>query len=328
MIAALSRRHFLQAAGAALAATSAAQATGSLGLDTSSPLTARPSRRAARVGLLQTRARSVERTRPRADLLRNLEHMLWRIEAAQADGPPHDWLAFHECPLTGWERWSPREAARIAIELDGPELARLGASAREHRCHLSFGALLRLPDWPGRVVDATVFLSRTGEVQSLQWTPLAAPDGARRGAVTTIEDVLDEYVERYGQGALVRLARTDIGQLCAAPTADDPALHSTLARAGAEFVLRTHAGPLPPWSLTLAHCCRRDAVYGGLVNASVASDLPQYADSPTGGGSELLGPDGRVLARATDGGERTISALIRLGEPRGERGETAAELPG
>ena len=180
----------------------------------------------ARVGLLQTRARGVEPTRPQADRQRNLEHMLWRIDQAQADGPPHDWLAFHECPLTGWERWSAAEAVRVAVDVEGPELARLAAKAREYRCHLSFGALLRLADWPGRVVDATVFVSRSGALHSLQWTPLAAHAGARRPAITTIEDVLDEYVERYGRADLVRVARTDIGDLCAAPTADDPALHA------------------------------------------------------------------------------------------------------
>jgi predicted amidohydrolase len=320
----LSRRRFLQAAGSAFAAASTATAATALG----APLAAAPARPAlppaARVGLLQTRSRRVEPTRPQADLQRNLEHMLWRIDQAQADGPPHDWLAFHECPLTGWERWSPAEAARVALDLDGPEIARLAASAREHRCHLSFGALLRLRDWPGRIVDATVFLSRSGDLQSLQWTPLAAHAGARRPAVTTIEDVLDEYVERYGREALVRVARTDIGDLCAAPTADDPALHAALARAGAQFVLRTHAGPLPPWGLSTAACCRRDALHGGLVNASAATDLPQFLASPTGGGSALHGPDGAVLAAAPDGGERTVSAVLQLGSGR----RTAGGFPG
>ncbi len=238
--------------------------------------------------------------------------MLWRIEVAQGEGPAHDWLAFHECPLSGWERWSTAEAARIAIALDGPEIAGLGASARRHRCHLSFGALLRLPDWPSRVVEATVFLGRTGEVESLQWSPLAARGAARREAVTTLEDVLEEYVEREGRGALLRVARTDIGDLCAIPTAEDPALHAALVRAGAQFVLRTHAGPLPRWAHGVAASCRRDGVHGGLVNASVSCGLPQHRYSPSGGGSALLGPQGEVLAQASDGLESTISAVLRL----------------
>jgi hypothetical protein len=303
------RRRFLQAAGAAaLAAAATAGATAA-----SEPLDRAGTRGPARIGLLQARTQRVERTRPRDDLRRNLERMLWRIEVAQDRGPPHDWLAFHECPLTGWERWSPQEAARIAIEPDGPEIARLASMARAHRCHLSFGALLRLPDWPGRVIDATVFLGRDGALASLQWNPLAAHAGARRPAITTIEDVLDEYVERYGRDSLVRVARTDIGDLCAAPTADDPALHAAAVRAGAQFVLRTHAGPLSPWSLAGAACCRRDAVHGGLVNAAADGELPAFAHSASGGGSALHGPDGATLASAPDGGEWTVSALLRLG---------------
>jgi hypothetical protein len=158
---------------------------------------------------------------------------------------------------------------------------------------------------------------------SLQWTPLAAHAGARRPAITTIEDVLDEYVERYGRADLVRVARTDIGDLCAAPTADDPGLHSALAGAGAQFVLRTHAGPLSPWSLASADCCRRDAVHGGLVNAAAATDQPQFLDSPSGGGSALHGPDGAILAAAADGGERTVSAVLRLGSGRRTAGDLA-----
>lgn len=324
MMPGLSRRRFLQAAGTALAAASTPHAATALGTRAANAAARPAPAPAARIGLLQTRSRRVEPTRPQADLRRNLEHMLWRVDQAQAEGPPHDWLAFHECPLTGWERWSPAEAARVALDLEGPEIDRLAAKAREHRCHLSFGALLRLRDWPGRVIDATVFLSRTGELQSLQWTPLAAHAGARRPAITTIEDVLDEYVERHGRAALVRVAHTDIGDLCAAPTADDPGLHDALARAGAQFVLRTHAGPLSPWSLATAACCRRDALHGGLVNASAATDLPQFLGSPSGGGSALHGPDGAVLAAAPDGGEHTVSAVLRLGSGR----DAARELPG
>jgi hypothetical protein len=324
MTSGLSRRRFLQAAGATLAATASAAGSGTAQAAALAPTAvALPQRRAARVGLLQTRTRTVERTRPQADLRRNLQHMLWRIDVAQTEGPPHDWLAFHECPLTGWERWSAAEAARVAIGLDGPELERLGAQAREYRCHLSFGALLRLPDWPGRVIDATVFLSRAGTVESLQWAPLAPRDCGGRAAITTIADVLDEYVERYGRAGLVRIASTDIGDLCAVPTADDAALHSTLVRAGAEFVLRTHAGALPPWSLAGPACCRRDGVHGGLVNTSVATDLPQFLDSPTGGGSALHGPDGEVLASARDGAEQTISAWISIAGRRRARPDAA-----
>ncbi len=107
-----------------------------------------------------------------------------------------------------------------------------------------------------------------------------------------------------------------------------------LATRGAEFVLRTHAGPLPPWSLGVAESCRRHAVHGGLVNASVATDLPQFRHSASGGGSTLLGPDGQVMARAGDGGECTVSATLLIGEHRigerriGERRDTVEALPG
>jgi hypothetical protein len=97
-----------------------------------------------------------------------------------------------------------------------------------------------------------------------------------------------------------------------------------MVRAGAQFVLRTHAGPLSPWSLSGPDCCRRHGVHGGLVNASVASEPASFLDSASGGGSALHGPDGATRARAPDGAERTVSALLRLGGG----GDANAEWPG
>ncbi|MCU0761132.1 MAG: hypothetical protein MUF07_18290 [Steroidobacteraceae bacterium] len=310
----LLRRRLLQSMGAAAAALAAPTPAFAAA---STRLAAGDGSRApeARIGLLQTRALAVERTRPRADLARNLQHMLDWVERAQAV-EAHDWLAFHDCPLTGWERWSAAEARRIAIDLEGDEVQRLARAARAHRCHLSFGALLRLPDWPGHVIDATVFLSRRGEVASVQWAALPAGGPLARAGVTSLAEVLDEYLERYGRTALLRVATTDIGQLCALPATADPALAPALARAGAEFVLRTHAGPPTPACLAGAASCARERIHGGFVNAAVTTDLPAFLDSPTGGGTALHGPDGATLAMAEDGGERCVAARLSLGSGR------------
>ena len=290
-----SRRSFVGAG-------SVAAATG-LGTFTVAAGTGRPNGRAAALvplrtetpvfALVQSTAWSIDLERPGPDLERNLHRMLGSIDAAQAGGERCDWIAFHDCPLTGRVAATPAIQARVAIEVGGEHFQRLAGAARRYSCWLSFGAWLRLPDTGNEAFAATAFISPTGELMGTQRF-----DGAFQAGSPS-------------PGVVV----TDIGNLAATPRADDPAHHAALVAAGAEFVLRTSSGPLADWALDMPVCCRAHGIHGAIVNAAAGSNSFPAPDL-VGGGTAFFGPDGRRVAAAEGSEEQILRWAVPIGAQR------------
>jgi predicted amidohydrolase len=290
-----SRRSFVGAG-------SVAAATG-LGSFSVAAGTARPGGRAAAFAplrtetpvfaLVQSAAWGIDLETPEPDLERNLQRMLESIEAAQATGQRCDWIAFHDCPLTGRVATTAATRTRVAIEVGGEHFQRLAGAARRHSCWLSFGAWLRLPGARNEAFEANAFLSPAGELVSMQRF-----DGTVRSGSPWPEVVV-----------------TDIGNLAATPRADDPAHHAALVAAGAEFVLRTSSGPLADWALDMPVCCRAHGIHGAIVNAAAGTRSFPAID-PSGGGTAFFGPDGRRLAAAEGSDEQILRWAVPIGAQR------------
>jgi predicted amidohydrolase len=246
------------------------------------------------IALVQSAPCSVDLERPLPDLARNLRRMLDSIDAAQSAEQRSDWVAFHDCPLTGRVAPVGEARKRVALDLDGEHFQHLADAARRHACWLSFGAWLRLPHARGAAIEATAFISPAGALVSAQ-----------------------PFDGRLQPGSpLPAIAVTDIGNLAATPRADDPVHHAALVAAGAEFVLRTNSGPLADWALDLPVCCRAHGIHGAIVSAAATASTPFPARDLIGGGSAFFGPDGRRLAAAEGSDEQILRWAVPIGAQR------------
>jgi predicted amidohydrolase len=258
------------------------------------------------VGIVQTRAVGIDGDAPAAGLRANLDYVLGCIDKAQQFGGRCDLLCFHEFPLQGYRlNWSRRQYQNVAIEVPGPEVAEIAARAKRYNCYITFGCHGRDASWPGHVFNWQVMVGPQGDVVDVHWKQRNVR-GMFPGAeniTTTIYDVLDEYVERYGQDRIVPIARTDIGNIAMSAVQFEPELFRCMAIKGAEIICRVATGGCE-WQdmrLTSYH----NSVFTTLVNNSLntGTGSPDFFEESASkndwvGRSAIFGPRGDVLAEA------------------------------
>lgn len=285
----VTRRGFVQASGLA-AAGGLASAPSTTRAASAPPVSRHPTislRRAEPVfALMQSERREVDPGRVAEDLARNLEIIESAVSAAQGQGPHKDWIAFHDGALTG--------SSGAAISRGGWESSVLASLARRHACWISVGARVRDDQQRHPTLDAVAFFSPDGRLASLQ-----PAEGARA----------------LGPG-LSLVAVTEFGNLSATPRVDDPVLDAERVAAGAEFLLRAHAGPLAGWALDVPVCCRAHRIHGAVVTASTPAGTPQGATAVAAGGSAFYGPDGRELTSAAGSHEQWVALAVPIGRQR------------
>ncbi len=278
---------------------------------------------AVAVGVVQTRVVGIDGDAPTAGLRSNLDYMLGCIDKAQQFGGRCDLLCFHEFPLQGYRlHWTRKHSLNVAIEVPGPEVLEIAARAKRYNCYVAFGCLGRDPAWPGHVFNWQVLVGPSGEVVDVHWKQRNVR-GMFPGAenfTTTIYDVLDEYVERYGWDRVVPVARTDIGNIAMSAVQFEPELFRCMALKGAEIICRVATGGCE-WEdmrLTSYH----NSVYTTLVNNSLntGSGSPDFFEESASknewvGRSAIFGPRGDVLAEA-DKFETRRRALLPMKEFR------------
>ena len=115
-------------------------------------------RESIRIGLVQTRFRSIDPDNVERSRKENLAYMLDWIDRAQ-QGSRHDVLMFHELPLTGLSMtWNRATILKGCIEIPGVETEAIAQKARQHRCYVIFGAYVVDRAWPGHFVSATTMI--------------------------------------------------------------------------------------------------------------------------------------------------------------------------
>ncbi|WP_256839434.1 nitrilase-related carbon-nitrogen hydrolase [Ornithinimicrobium faecis] len=251
-----------------------------------------------------------------ADQEQNLEHMLHLIDNAHHYGAGPDLLLFHEFPISGWDTWTREEALRRCIEIPGPEFSAIAAKAKEYGTYIAFGAYVRDEDWPGHVLSLTTLVGPDGEVVASHWKARNVK-GLFPGFelfTTTIYDVLDEYVERYGRDAVLPIARTPLGNITMSSTQHEPELMRALSIKGAEVVLRTASGSF--METDVAATAMYNRVYCAIANNALLLKRGPYFQDTGAGGSAIYGPDGRVIARADDKFETLVTAPIPIADFR------------
>ncbi|QMW66231.1 hypothetical protein H4N58_19180 [Mumia sp. ZJ1417] len=261
------------------------------------------------LGVVQSR---IHPARDRAEMDDNLAHMLHLIDNAYHYGAGPDLLLFHEFPISGWDTWTREEALERCISLDGPEVAAIAQKARQYGAHIAFGAYVSDPDWPGHVLSLTNLIGPDGELIASHWKARNVR-GLFPGFelfTTTIYDVLDEYVARYGADAVLPVARTSLGNISLSSTQLEPELMRALAIKGAEVILRTASGSFT--EVDVASTALHNRVYVAIANNALLLRKGPYFEDTGAGGSAIFGPDGRAIVRAEGKHETLLQARIPI----------------
>jgi predicted amidohydrolase len=285
-----------------------------------------------RVAAIQSRLRTIEPSRAAAGIKDNLLHMLWLIDYAQAR-TYKDLLAFHEFPLGGLNRgWNRRQCLRVAIEVPGDETEAIARKAREYGCYIEFGCYARLQDWPNHFFNLGVIMNPKGEVILKRWwlRNLAGVTGIG----TTVWDVLDEFIRRYGADAIFPVARTDIGNLALMSETLEPEIRRAFAIKGAEigihYMVRgvaeksrgyrqhpalTSSVMLPDgpdvFHLDFQAACLVNNIYGLFIQNAVSDEGGITIDGGVGR-SAIYDCNGNIMSRAASHHEGIVEAVIPL----------------
>lgn len=254
---------------------------------------------------------------PQAGLAENLQRMEHWIEVACSEGGKPDFILFNEFPLTGYSRAPRDEKLDYTIRIPGPETDRLGELARSCDSYIIFGSYARDDEWPGHILSINTVIDRQGEIAAEFWKSRNIKRfGTEAGDIptTTVENVYDRYLDRYGEEQLIPVLRTEFGNIAVSTVQLDPFVFAAFAMRGVEIMFRTAT----LFSETdVKAIARYNNMYSAMCNIIFPDDSPAAS---LGGNSLIVGPDGTVLAQATGNFEAVIEAEIPIAEFRAGRG--------
>jgi len=251
--------------------------------------------------VVQTRVRGVSGDNPGPDIRRNLDYMLECIDIAQSNGPPNDLLLFHEFPICGYTNWTRAQHYNLALEVPGPETEEIAKRCKQYNCYVVFGTYAKDPDWPDHILHLMVMVGPEGVIAK-HWKQRNVR-GMFPGSeqyTTSVYDVLDPFVEMYGQDAVIPVVRTDIGNIAMSAVQFEPELFRCFALKGAEIICRVATGGFEYEDMRLTSY--HNGVYTMICNNAVNTGErnPGFFDDEAYGGSgrsAIFGPRGVELEK-------------------------------
>ncbi len=266
------------------------------------------------IAVAQTRVVPVELGNIQQSRRANVQHMCDVIDTANGFSGSKDLICFHEFPITGYRHvWNLDDARKVAIELPGEESEMLAKKAREYGSWLVFGSYVRDPDWPDRLLSITTIMNDQGEIVAKDWKARNLKGffpGGRELFTTTIYDVLDEYVERYGWDAVLPVVRTPLGNLITSSSQLEPELFRAFAMKGAEIMLRTATGNYNELDIRATSMYNR--VYSTIANNSASPENKYYLADSNPGHAGIVGPDGEFIKRSETDFETLVYGRIPI----------------
>jgi predicted amidohydrolase len=182
--------------------------------------------------------------------------------------------------------------------------------------YIVFGSYARDPDWPGHALSITTIIDPTGKIIAKNWKARNVKGlfgGETELFTTTIYDVLDRYIDMYGEDAVVPVVRTPIGNILTSSIQREPEYFRAAAMKGAEVILRTATGGFSPVDMQATSLY--NGVYTAVCNNAISPGGPFFEDV-NAGGSAIYGPDGEPLAKATSPNETLVAARIPIAQFR------------
>jgi len=217
----------------------------------------------------------------------------------------------------------------IAMALPIPNLATdlLAEAAVKLQIYLTGHFLERHPEFPGRYFNSTVLIDPRGKIV-LTYRKHNGPNNLNT-SYTGPGDVYQRFVEVFGEDALFPVADTPIGRVGIMVCGDIqyPEVTRALALKGAEIVLhptaeiyrRSHAG----WEAMRIARAAENKVYllSCTTAAFLGTDRPEFGYR---GRSQIISPDGDMLAIVDGPGEAVISAAVDIDRLRWRKTRVAA----
>lgn len=288
-----------------------------------------------RVACAQIDPQAVDLENPEEGIQANLEKMLHFVDIADT-WPPHpngvQLVVFPEFAINGLDtRYTLEELQRVCISIDGAEIRAIGEKAKERDCYISFANYSQDPDWPGKIFNLSMIVGPDGNLIHKHIKAYYGITGGFEWA-TTVHDILDEFVERYGWEAVWPVARTDIGNIgtyvCSEGFAPETA--RALAMNGAEILVRNTAhcagSPFNGDNLYVGDPevafqadCGANHCFGIFANSNgpgVVFDGVKFAPNMQGAGSRIIDPYGHVKTRANDSREQVLYTTIPIASHR------------
>lgn len=215
------------------------------------------------------------------------------------------------------DRW----LAYACLAEDGPEYEALSKVTQDNGVYLSGNVYESDPHFPGLYFQASFILSDSGErvLRYRRLVSMFAP---------TPHDVLDRYLDIYGEEALFPVADTELGRLACVASEEIlyPEITRALALRGAEVICHSSSevgSPLAtPKNIGKQARAYENMVYVVSANSAGIDRIPFPAAS-TDGHSQVVDYKGRVLAEAGFGESMVGVAEIDIAAQRRTRAKPA-----
>lgn len=277
---------------------------------------------------MQLLARSVERcadaAAARAQMLEQIGDIEGQIRGAkifieQFQGRPVKLAVLPEYLFTSYPgRISiPDFAERAAFAADGPEYAALGAMAQRLGLFVAGNAYESDAHFPGFYFQTSFVIDPAGALvlRYRRLLSMFAPSP---------HDVWDRYLDHYGLEGVFPVAETEIGRLAA--IASEEILYPEIARAlafrGAEVFVHSSSEIGSPLG-TAKDVAKRARAWENMAYV-VSANTAGIADcslplASADGNSQVVGPNGKIMAQSMSGETFTAFAEIDIGHLRETR---------
>ena len=206
---------------------------------------------------------------------------------------------------------------KACIEMDGPEYSALGKICQDNDIFLSGNVYELDPNFPGIYFQVSFIIDPSGAVilRYRRLVSMFAP---------TPHDVLDRYIDIYGEESLFPVVDTEIGRLAAVASEEIlyPEITRALALRGAEIICHSSSevgSPLAtPKNIAKQARAYENMVYVVSANSAGIADIA-FPSASTDGGSKVVDFHGSILAEADVGESMCGNAEIDISALRAAR---------
>ena len=217
-----------------------------------------------------------------------------------------------------------KDREKICVRFPGPEMERFGEAAKQANAYIAGMVWEVMDDWPDRYWNTAFIMAPSGECV-LKYHKHYDPTGKTKPG-----DVLDEYVDRYGEDQLFPVVDTPYGKLACLTCYDInfPEMARSLALNGAEILLHPTSEGRAPFMLEDVggwEIGKRSRAYENLCYL-ISANQGQFlgSDFPTDrmrGRSQIIDFTGRVMNIAETTGEVIVQVDIELERQRQKRSQ-------